>query len=70
MAEICGVICPQTGPRKEPVACAFEPGHEGDHSWAGLPTWEAVVEAWRVFDQEQLDRLLLGPESRAERGRG
>lgn len=59
---ICGVVAPSAGPAGEPVACAYRPKHKGDHSWVFLPTWAAVVEAWRDFDQKRLDELLLAPE--------
>jgi hypothetical protein len=35
---ICGVIS-NSGPNAEPLACAYPPGHTGDHSWASLPTF-------------------------------
>lgn len=35
---ICGVVS-MAGPHGEPLACAYPPGHEGDHSWATLPSW-------------------------------
>ncbi len=36
--KICGIIC-NCGPNGEPLACGYLPGHDGDHSWATLPTW-------------------------------
>lgn len=37
-ASICGTICP-CGPNGEPLACGYEQGHNGNHSWATLPTF-------------------------------
>jgi hypothetical protein len=36
--NICGVMS-ASGPEGEPLACAFEAGHDGGHSWASLPTF-------------------------------
>lgn len=38
---ICGVIS-HSGPNGEPLACAYEPGHKGPHSWSTLPTFETA----------------------------
>jgi hypothetical protein len=35
---MCGVLC-ACGPNGEPLACGYEPGHQGGHSWATLPTF-------------------------------
>lgn len=35
---ICGTIS-HSGPHGEPLACAYPPNHDGDHSWATLPTF-------------------------------
>ncbi len=35
---ICGVMS-NSGPNGEPLACAYQPGHQTDHSWATLPTF-------------------------------
>lgn len=35
---MCGIVS-RAGPNGEPLACAYPPGHEGDHSWATLPTF-------------------------------
>ena len=35
---LCGVICP-CGPEGEPLACGYEPDHDGNHSWASIPTF-------------------------------
>jgi hypothetical protein len=35
---ICGCMS-LSGPNREPLACGYEIGHEGDHSWATLPTF-------------------------------
>jgi hypothetical protein len=37
---ICGVVS-QSGPNREPLACGFPKGHEGEHAWATLPTFTA-----------------------------
>ena len=37
---ICGVVS-QSGPNREPLACGFPQGHDGDHAWASLPTFTA-----------------------------
>ena len=36
--RICGVMS-ASGPGREMLACAYKPGHKGDHSWASLPTF-------------------------------
>jgi len=36
--ELCGVIS-HSGPNREPLACAYAPGHDGPHSWSTLPTF-------------------------------
>lgn len=38
--QICGTVC-AAGPNLEPLACAYKKGHEGNHSWATLPTFLA-----------------------------
>lgn len=38
--NICGVGS-QSGPNREVLACGYIPGHQGEHSWASLPTWPA-----------------------------
>lgn len=36
---ICAVVCPNAGPKGEPLACAWPPDHlPTPHSWASLPT--------------------------------
>ncbi len=35
---MCGCVS-MSGPNREPLACAYPPGHDGDHSWATLPTF-------------------------------
>lgn len=37
-AFMCGIVS-MSGPNREPLACAYPPGHEGDHSWSTLPTF-------------------------------
>lgn len=37
---LCGVVC-NCGPNGEPIACGYADGHDGAHSWASLPTYEA-----------------------------
>lgn len=37
-AFMCGIVS-MSGPNREPLACAYPPGHDGDHSWATLPTF-------------------------------
>lgn len=37
----CGVIA-LCGPNGEPLACGYDAGHEGAHSWATLPTFVQV----------------------------
>lgn len=32
---ICGIVVGSSW--HEPVACAYPPGHDGDHSWASIP---------------------------------
>jgi hypothetical protein len=39
--KLCGVVC-NAGPNGEPLACAYEPDHRGDHSWATLPSKAAA----------------------------
>lgn len=69
---ICGVIC-AAGRLGEPLACAWEPGHNGLHSWATLPTFpsDAVpVQADRLNDlwnererlREALERIVQNIE--------
>lgn len=38
VSSICGTICP-CGPTGEPLACGYQSGHNGPHSWATLPTF-------------------------------
>ena len=38
---LCGIIS-MSGPNREPLACAYQPGHDGAHSWATLPTFVSV----------------------------
>ena len=33
--DMCGIVCGSSW--HDPVACAFPPEHEGDHSWASIP---------------------------------
>lgn len=33
--QLCGVVIHSSW--HDPVACAFRPGHAGDHSWASIP---------------------------------
>lgn len=35
---MCGIVS-MSGLHGEPLACAYPPGHEGDHSWGTLPTF-------------------------------
>jgi hypothetical protein len=35
---ICGCIS-LSGPNREPLACGYDVNHDGDHSWATLPTF-------------------------------
>lgn len=37
-AFMCGIVS-MSGPNGEPLACAYPPNHDGDHSWATLPTF-------------------------------
>jgi hypothetical protein len=48
---ICGVVC-AGGPNGEPLACGYENGHEGVHSWASLPTW---TDRWRIVHHPHRD---------------
>jgi hypothetical protein len=41
-APICGVVVRSSW--HLPVACAFEPGHEGNHSWASIPQFAPTRE--------------------------
>ena len=36
--SLCGVVIHSSW--HEPVACAFRPGHQGDHSWASIPCFD------------------------------
>ena len=36
--RMCAVVV-NGGPNGEPLACAYDEGHDGDHSWASLPTF-------------------------------
>lgn len=36
--RICGVVC-NCGPEGEPLACGYPPLHDGNHSWASIPTF-------------------------------
>lgn len=40
LAWMCGVVI-AGGPHGEPVACGYDKGHQGAHSWAFLPTYRA-----------------------------
>ena len=35
---LCAVVS-ASGPNGEPLACGYEPDHDGPHSWASLPTF-------------------------------
>jgi hypothetical protein len=43
MERICGVIS-NSGPNGEPLACAYPPHADGEHSWATLPTFSATTD--------------------------
>lgn len=51
--EICGVIS-MSGLNMAPLACAFKPEHEGDHSWATLPTFGPQDPATQLAEVERL----------------
>jgi hypothetical protein len=38
--RMCGIVC-TCGPNLEPLACAYNDEHDGEHSWATLPTFPA-----------------------------
>ena len=40
--SFCGVVS-ASGPNGEPLACGYEPGHDGPHSWASQPTFVHVA---------------------------
>lgn len=35
---LCGIVIGSSW--HEPVACAYPPGHTGDHSWASIPQFD------------------------------
>jgi hypothetical protein len=43
LASVCGVVIHSSW--HEPVACAYRPGHDGDHSWASIPALPPAVAA-------------------------
>jgi hypothetical protein len=45
--RLCGVVS-NSGRLGEPLACAWEPDHNGPHSWATLPTFAAEPDATRA----------------------
>ena len=49
-----------SGPNGEPIGCGYNRGHKGDHSWATLPSFVELRRAWEDFDQQMLDKLILG----------
>ncbi len=59
MSFMCGIVS-MSGPNREPLACAYPPEHDGDHSWATLPTfpldqeWTGTLE---TFSTEPLRRF-------------
>lgn len=55
MSEICGAIS-NSGRCYEPLACAFQPNHEGAHSWATLPTFGKGDVATQLAEVEALVR--------------
>lgn len=66
-ALLCGVIS-MSGPHHEPLACAYPPGHAGDHSWATLPTFvggapvsgKAVLATINVANMAEVVELVQG----------
>lgn len=70
--EICGVVS-FSGPRGEPLACGFVPGHEGDHAWASQPTWRLksapdkttrCIQCDGEFSEEELKQVTCCPKCR------
>lgn len=53
MGAICGIIS-LSGINMKPIACGFEPGHEGAHSWATLPTFGPKDPATQLAEVEEL----------------
>ena len=47
LPPLCGIVC-GAGPSGEPVACAYQQGHEGPHSWATLPTFVVRTEPYQT----------------------
>lgn len=50
---ICGIIS-FSGINMNPLACAFQPEHEGVHSWATLPTFGPTDPATQLAEVEAL----------------
>lgn len=49
-AEICGVVVASSW--HAPIACAYERGHEGDHSWATIPQFAPTKELSEKWQRE------------------
>lgn len=72
---LCGVVCGASW--HQPVACAFAPDHDGDHSWASIPAappgydgdppgagWSALeqLQARRITELEAALRQYANPQ--------
>jgi hypothetical protein len=53
---LCAIIS-MSGTNGEPLACAYEKGHEGAHSWATLPTFVNGVSVREAELAAQIQRL-------------
>jgi len=62
---MCGCVS-MSGPNREPLACVYPPCHDGDHSWATLPTFipgnleeiEVAGETLPVAYSAEVDELV------------
>lgn len=72
---ICGIVVGSSW--HEPVACAYPPGHDGDHSWASIPALaplcareESPVIARKAADHANTVSVFAEPLAPAEQGLG
>ena len=70
--QICGIVC-HCGVKYAPLACGLKAGHEGEHSWANLPTFgekdpaSELAEVWAyVRSHERKQHVGHGGLSAAE----
>lgn len=56
---ICGIVIYSSW--HDPVACAFKPGHEGNHSWASIPQFAPTHRLAGISDERAAEMLESQP---------